>query len=618
MDSRQLAEKILEYVGGKQNVSSVTHCVTRLRIIVKDTKQIKENEIKKLDVIGTNLVGTQFQVILGAKVVEVYKEFEPLTGSVTTEGEREHKKLSSRIIDTFTGIFTPILPAIIGAGLLKGILIFLMFFGLAPTDSDLYQLLNVFSDAVYYFLPMLLAVSTATHFRCNKFVAMAVAGVLLHPGLISMMEGEASIHFLGLPITKASYSSTVLPVILSIWLMAYVEKILGKIIPNIVRTILVPLFTVLIVAPITLIIIGPIGTIVSNLLASNFLAFYMHYGVIAGAVFAGFLPFMVLLGIHNGFTPVMVQSIATYGFEYLMGLNVASNSAQAGATFAVFTKTKNKNFKSLAGTAALNAIIGITEPALYGITTKLKRPLIAVMIGGAVGGAIAGFFGVKATGMGTGPIAGIPLFLTSTFLYFVISCTAAFVIAFVMTCVLGFEDVPDDEYSEVTERENTDSKEPDILRDQEICSPVNGATLKLEEVADAVFSSKMIGDGIAVIPASGEVYAPFDGVVVSTVDSKHAIGLMSENGCEVLIHVGLNTVELQGKGFEYQAKMGDAVKKGDLLIIFDIKMLKEAGYDLTTPVLVANTAQYKAVNSIKNSEHAQSVKAGDALLNAVI
>lgn len=448
MDNRQMAEKILQYVGGRENVSGVTHCITRLRIVVKDTQVIQEEEIKKLKVVGTNLVGTQFQVIIGPKVAELFKEFEALAGQgqqQAADGAAPKKKLVNRIVDTFTGIFVPILPAIIGAGLLKGILIFLMFFGLAPTDSDLYQLLSIFSDAAYYFLPMLLAVSTATHFQCNRFVAMAIAGVLLHPNLAAMMGQDAAIHFLGITVTKTSYSSTVLPIILSIWLMSYVEKGLARVVPNILRTILVPLLTVLIVAPITLVAIGPVGTIVSNVLAGNFLEFYMHYGVVAGAVFAGCLPLMVLLGIHNGFTPVMVQSLATYGFEYLMGLNVASNSAQAGATFAVFLRTKNRGFKSLAGTAALNAVIGITEPALYGITTKLKRPLIAVMIGGAAGGGIAGFFGVKATGMGTGPIAGIPLFLTDTFLYFVISCVVAFVLAFVLTMVLGFEDIPEGE-----------------------------------------------------------------------------------------------------------------------------------------------------------------------------
>lgn len=607
MNNKELAEKILEFIGGAANVDAVTHCVTRLRITIKDKTLPKNKEISSLKgVMGINLVGNQYQVIIGPKVADIYKEFEPLVDKATSQNSKKKKKIGSIIIDTFTGIFTPILPAIIGAGLLKGILIFLMFFELASTDSDLYRLLSVFSDAVYYFLPMLLAVSTATHFKCNKYVALAIAGVLVHPDLVSMMAGEEAIHLFGITVTKASYGSSVLPIILSIWLMSYIERFLAKAVPQILRTILVPLLTILIVAPITLIVIGPIGTIISNGLATNFLAFYQNYGMIAGAIFSGFLPLMILLGIHNGFTPVMVQSLSSFGVDYLMGLNVASNSAQAGATLAVFTKTKNKNFKSLAGTAAFNAIIGITEPALYGITTKLKKPLIAVMIGGSIGGGIAGFFGVTATGMGTGPIAGIPLFLTDTFIYFAISCIVSFIVAFILTLVIGFEDVPSDEYEDENQINFKESKS----KDTEIKSPLEGKIIDLENVNDNVFSAKMMGDGIAVLPTSGKVYAPFDGKVVMTFPSGHAVGLVNEDGCEVLIHVGLNTVQLNGEGFTYHINQNDAIKQGDLLMEFDKDMIQEKGYDITTPIIITNTDSY---NDIQKTTK-QNIKNGQTLI----
>lgn len=607
MNNKELAEKILELIGGAANVDAVTHCVTRLRITIKDKTLPKNKEISSLKgVMGINLVGNQYQVIIGPKVADIYKEFEPLVDKATSQNSKKKKKIGSIIIDTFTGIFTPILPAIIGAGLLKGILIFLMFFELASTDSDLYRLLSVFSDAVYYFLPMLLAVSTATHFKCNKYVALAIAGVLVHPDLVSMMAGEEAIHLFGITVTKASYGSSVLPIILSIWLMSYIERFLAKAVPQILRTILVPLLTILIVAPITLIVIGPIGTIISNGLATNFLAFYQNYGMIAGAIFSGFLPLMILLGIHNGFTPVMVQSLSSFGVDYLMGLNVASNSAQAGATLAVFTKTKNKNFKSLAGTAAFNAIIGITEPALYGITTKLKKPLIAVMIGGSIGGGIAGFFGVTATGMGTGPIAGIPLFLTDTFIYFAISCIVSFIVAFILTLVIGFEDVPSDEYEDENQINFKESKS----KDTEIKSPLEGKIIDLENVNDNVFSAKMMGDGIAVLPTSGKVYAPFDGKVVMTFPSGHAVGLVNEDGCEVLIHVGLNTVQLNGEGFTYHINQNDAIKQGDLLMEFDKDMIQEKGYDITTPIIITNTDSY---NDIQKTTK-QNIKNGQTLI----
>lgn len=451
MTNKELAAQILDLIGGKENVSSVTHCITRLRVIAKNVSIIKGEEIKKLPgVMGINLVGEQYQVILGGKVTDVYKEFVALVGEAAAQEKApavdapaQKKKPLNIVMDTLTGIFVPILPAMIGAGLIKGILLFLMFSGLVDTASTLYRFMMIFSDAIYYFLPILLACSTAEHFKCNKYVAMAIGGILVHPDLISLLAGEETVKLLGIPVTSTSYSSSVIPIVLAIIFMSYVEKFLRKYIPSILRTILVPVLTILITAPVTLWVLGPIGGIISNAIATHFLAFYLRYGVIAGAIFSACLPLMILAGIHNGFTPIMMQSLSTYGVDYLMGLNVPANSAQAGATFAVFLKTKNKDFKSMAGSCAFSAILGITEPALYGITSKLRRPLIAVVIGGAVGGAIAGFFHVTATGIATGPIIGIPLFLTETFPYFVISCAASFVVAFVATMLIGFEDIPE-------------------------------------------------------------------------------------------------------------------------------------------------------------------------------
>lgn len=601
MTNRELSEKILSLIGGKENVVNVTHCITRLRVIVKDTAIIKRSNITKLSgVMGDNLVGTQYQVILGPKVADVFKEFYAIAGVSEKSGEqvKEKKNVVSVIIDTFTGIFVPIIPAMIGAGLIKGILLFLMFSGLVDTGTDLYKLLSVFSDAIYYFLPILLACSTAEHFKCNKFVAMAIAGILVHPDLIAMMEGEKIIKLLGITVTKTSYVSSVVPIVLSIIFMSYVEKLLAKYIPRILRTIAVPVLTILITAPVTLWVLGPIGSIISNVIASNFLEFYMNFGVIAGALFGGLFPLLVLLGIHNGFTPVMVQSIATYGKEYLMGLNVSSNSAQAGATFAVFLKTKNRNFKQLAGSSAFSAILGITEPALYGVTAKLKKPLIAVCIGGGVGGAIAGFFHVSATGMGTGPIIGIPLFFTDTFIYFVISCVVSFVVAFVLVHIIGFEDIPEEQEEE---EEETEHRTVEVKRaEEDIFCPVEGTIVPLENVKDEVFASKMMGDGIAIEPSAGKVYAPFAGEVAALFPTGHAVGIRSTNGCEILIHVGLNTVELEGAPFQIKVKQGDKVTKGQILLEFDMEAIKTAGYDLITPVIVSNTPDYAEIIKTDN------------------
>ncbi len=610
LSNKQLAERILELVGGKENVMGVTHCITRLRIVVKDLAAVKDAEIKKLGVVGTNTVGNQFQVIIGPKVADVFKEFEPLVGKPGNSSEGTEKKpVLSRVIDTFTGIFVPILPAIIGAGLLKGILLFCMFFGLVSTDSDMYKLLSIFNDAAFYFLPMLLAVSTATHFKCNKFIAMCVAGILLHPDLVTMMGGENVIHFFGVPVMKASYGSSVLPIILSVFIMSYVERFFAKVVPSILRTLFVPLFTVFVTGFIALTVVGPAGNVISSLLASNFLNFYQHYGWIAGALFSGFLPLMVMLGIHNGFSPIQIQSISTTGFDYLMGLNVASNAAQAGATLAVATMTKNKDFRTISSTAAVNAMIGITEPALYGVTSKLKKPLIVVMIAGAIGGGIAGFFHVTATGVGTGPLAGMPLFFTDTFLYYVISCLVSFVLAFIGVRLVGFEDIPEEE-SAGSNEETAVPEDGSRVVPEEIYAPITGRVIPLENVEDTVFSSKMMGDGVAIEPEEGRVYAPFDGEVSATVDSRHAIGMTGKSGCEILIHVGLNTVELNGEGFQYHVAMGDSVKKGDLLLEFDINGLREKGYSFITPVIVANSGSYSSLRAETNGR----VKSGDALI----
>lgn len=624
MTNKELAVKILELVGGKDNISACTHCITRLRLTINDFGKIKEEEIKKLPgVMGTNTVKTQFQIILGPKVADVFFEFEPLVGLKKGEEEpKEKKKLVSVILDTFTGIFTPILPAIIGAGLLKGILLGLMFAGAISTDGDAFKLLMVFTDAAYYFLPMLLAASTATHFKCNRYVAMAIAGIMIHPDMVTMLTDGTTHHLLGLPITSTTYGSTVLPIILTILAMSYIEKFFAKAVPSILRTILVPLLTLLVTGSLGLLVLGPIGSIVSNAIASNFLTFYVNYGVIAGAIFSGLLPFMILLGIHNGFTPVMVQCLATYNVEYLMGLNVTSNSAQAGATFAVFLKTKNKDFKALAGTATLNAILGITEPALYGITSKLKRPLIGVCIGGAVGGAIAGLFHVSATGIATGPIIGIPLFLTDTFIWFVVSCMVSFVIAFAFVMVTGFEDVPEGEYDEgfqsveKSKQKSIESGEEEetIADNITIASPLTGKTVKMEDVKDNVFASKMMGDGIAVEPVEGIVYAPFDGNISVLFDTKHCVGIHGDNGCDILIHVGIDTVQLEGKYYEYHVEKDQKVKKGDILLEFDIDKIKAAGYDVTTPIIIVNTDNYTTMEMTTQA----NVEKGELLLTATV
>jgi len=626
MEHTKLAKDILDLVGGEKNVKSAVHCMTRLRLTLYDNALANRAKLEKINgVMGTNIAGGQFQVILGNKVSHIHKEFVELLGGegqqVQSGGSVEKKKIVDRFLDTISGIFAPILPAIIGAGLLKGIIISLTFMNAVSTKSDMYQLLTVFSDAAFYFLPILLAFSAAKRFQCNQYVAGALAGVLVHPSLVAIMNKGIYMHFLGLPIKPSSYASSVLPIILGVWLMSYVEKGLIKVVPQVLRTILVPLLTLLITAPVVLVALGPVGTLIGNGLGAGFIYLYSKFGILAGVLLGGFYPFIVLTGMHIGLMPVMLQSLSKYGVDYIMGIGVASNSAQAGATLAIYLKTKNTDFKAVAGSAALNATIGITEPALFGVTSKLKRPLIAVAIAGALGGGIMGAFKVGATGLGTGPLAGIPLFFGATFIYYVIGCVVSYVVAFILTSIIGFEDIPVDvqeaadefDQKEMENRVANDVKPNHMNKNQEVYSPIHGKTFKLTDVNDAVFSKEMMGKGIAIEPVSGRAVSPVNGVVATIFNTKHAIGIIADDGAEILIHIGIDTVQLGGKYFTSYIKEGDKVKVGDLLVEFDIDKINEAGYQTVTPIIVTNTAKYTDIATTGS----ETVKEGDPLLSLI-
>ncbi|MED1189081.1 beta-glucoside-specific PTS transporter subunit IIABC [Bacillus paralicheniformis] len=621
MEYTNLAKNILELLGGEKNVKSVTHCVTRLRLTLSDNSLANRDKLKQTNgVLGINIAGGQFQVILGHKVSDVYEEFVKLIEcdkQFTEENNSEEKKkVLDRFFDTISSIFAPVLPAIIGAALLKGILV-LLTMGLVSTTSDMYELLNIFSDASFYFLPILLAFSAAKRFNCNQYIAGALAGILIHPTLVDIMSKGTYMHFFNIPIKPVSYASSVIPIILGVLFMSYVEKGIVHIIPKVFRTILVPVFTLLIVAPVVLVALGPAGTLIGNAIGAGFIYLYLKFGIIAGILLGGFYPFIVITGVHIGFMPVMLQSLSKYGIDYIMAIIVASNTAQAGATLAIYLKTKNKGFKAVAGAAGLNAVIGITEPALFGVTAKLRRPLIAVAIAGAIGGGIMGAFNVGATGVGTGPLAGIPLFLGTTLIYWIIGCLVSFVAAFVLTFIIDFKDIPNeegvaDDGTLYTSGEEIASNPPQatVKGMEDIFSPITGKIVKLTEVNDPTFSQEIMGKGIAIEPQVGRVVSPVNGVVTTLFKTKHAIGLVRDDGVEVLIHVGLDTVNLNGKYFSSHIQQGDRVKVGDLLVEFDIGKIKKVGYPTITPIIITNTSKYLNIEGVEE----ETVKEGDSLL----
>lgn len=616
MNDKQLAENILSLSGGNSNITGVTHCMTRLRLSVSDNSIVNTGELEKLPgVLGVNQVGSnQLQIILGGKVKGVHEAFVPLVDVQNdNQGSSEPEKktnLFNRFLETVSGIFSPVLPVIIGAGLVKGLLFASMFAGIVQADSQLFSFLNVFSDAGFYFLPIFLAYSAGIKFKCNPYLAAMLAAIMLHPDLVKMMSDSSNLSFLGIPIVSVSYGSSVIPIIFGVLFMSYVERYVTKFLPAILRTVFVPLLTILITAPIVLATIGPVGKIVGDAIGSGIISLYMSpFRIVAGALVGGFMPFLVMTGMHNGLGPIMLQTISRYGVDYILALQVASNSAQAGSAWAVFFRTKNKEFKQLVQAAAFSATLGITEPALFGIHLKLKKTLVPVVIGGAVGGAIAAYFKVTSLGVATGPLIGIPLFIGDTFVWYVVSFVASFIVAFILTNVMGFEDVPVEELSAPIQT----SEMVDVALDQEIFSPLSGEIIQLENVNDQVFSQKMMGDGIAIKPIMGKVVAPFDGVVEVAFETKHAIGLKSYDGCELLIHVGLDTVELDGIGYTMHVKKGDTVSTGDLMLEFDIDSIQSAGYDTTTLIIVTNTPQYEAIEKTNNNHE----NIGDKLMKLV-
>jgi PTS system beta-glucosides-specific IIC component len=604
VDYKNVAKQILEKVGGDSNIESLTHCATRLRFNLKNESKAQTDAIKKIPgVIGVVANGGQYQVIIGSDVSNVYKPLVEMAaikeGSVKGEAD-ENKKLLDKLIDTMSGIFTPILPAITAAGMIKAILAVLVAFKVVPNTSQVYQILNFMADAAFYFLPILLASSAAKKFKCNPYLAMMLGGILIHPTFISMVNtsketGEA-IRFLGLPITNAGYASSVLPIILIVWFMSYIEPIADRVSPKSIKFFSKPLITILITGIVGLIVIGPIGYIISNFIAAGVHLLDSYASWLVPVLVGTFTPLLVMTGTHYGLIPIGINNRMTLGFDTLIypGM-LGSNVAQGGAALAVAFKSKKAEVKQLASSAGLTAVFGITEPALYGVNLRFKTPLYAAMIGGGIGGLFMGIFRVKNYSGGSPGFLTLPSYIggdtLSSFYFACIGAAISVVIAFVISFVLykeaeEIEEINDLQQAQTNQRER---------QTEMLLAPIEGEVVSLKEVNDPTFSEEILGKGAAIIPVGNQVVSPVDGVIASIFDSKHAIAIESEAGAEILIHVGLDTVKLAGKHFETFKKVGDTVKKGDLILKFDGQQIKEAGFDLITPIIITNHEHYQSV-----------------------
>lgn len=625
MNYKELAEIILKNVGGEDNIKSFTHCATRLRFVLKDESSANGKALKaQKGIMGVVSSGGQYQVVIGSDVPNVYRELKALVsfeGGETGGDSREDGKSGFvKVLETISGIFTPIIPAITGAGILKAVMALFSIFGLIDKSSKTYEILTVFADSAFYFLPFLLAYSSAKKFRCSTVLALSVAGILLHPSFGAMLkEGGAS--FIGIPVISATYSSSVIPIILSVWFMSYVEPIADKISPKAIKFFTKPLITLVVTGAAVILALGPLGAIVGDYIAKgiDFLDRYASW--LVPTVIGVFNPFLVMTGTHYGLIPIGINNIATAGFDTIVGPGMlGSNIAQGGAAFAVALKTKNKEFKQLASSAGITAVCGITEPAMYGVNLKLRKPLIPVMIAGGVSGLFMGFMGVGRYTTGSPGLLALPGYIgTDGFLNIlnaVIGCAIAFAIGFAGTFLIGFEDIPAEDANEAAE---TDAAKPETKAEPvsskgeiTVFSPVSGETVNIKKVPDPTFAEEILGKGAAIIPSEGVITAPDDGKIENIPESGHAVAMVLKNEAEVLIHVGIDTVKLGGKHFKVLAKNGDSVKKGQPLIEFDLDAIKKEGYNPITPVIITNSEEYKSIELA-----AEKVRAAEPLLKVI-
>ncbi|HFI0166229.1 TPA: beta-glucoside-specific PTS transporter subunit IIABC [Streptococcus suis] len=601
MKYKNTALAILKAVGGEKNVLRATHCVTRLRLELKDENIVSDERVKSISgVIGIMKKNGQYQIILGNDVANYYKEFTAL-GKFDSDSVQQVKKANvlEQVIEYIAGSMTPLIPAMLGGGMIKVLVIVLPMLGLLKADSQSISFLAFFGDAPYHFMPIFLAYSASQKLKVTPTLAMSVAGILLHPNFVQMVSTGDPLHFLGAPVTPASYGSSVIPILIMVWLMKYIEAVFNKVTPAVTKSFLQPTLVLLVSGFIALVLVGPLGVIVGEGLSQLVEQMHGVAGWLTLAVLGAIMPFIVMTGMHWAFAPIfLAASIATPDVLILPAM-LGSNLAQGAASMAVAFKSKNSNTKQIAFAAGFSALFaGVTEPALYGVTLKYKKPLYAAMIGGGLAGLFVGLTGVKAYLFAVPSLIALPQFIYSEAASNITNAMIAAAISIIVTFILAYFLGIDEETSTV----NLEKVAPGISSRKNVFSPLSGQILPLEKVNDATFSKKMLGDGVAIIPKDGKVYAPFDGAVTSLFPTKHAIGLTSDEGVELLIHFGLETVELKGRGFVSHVSDGEKVEKGQLMLEVDVEMLVAEGYDIVTPVVVTNTQEYLDVLLLSTKE----------------
>lgn len=615
MKYKEFNENIIKYVGGKENIQAVVHCMTRLRFTLKDRNKANTAALKDLDgVIDVVSNNVAYQIIIGTHVVDVYDELIDLLGISDNDKEEVHKVKKNwikAVLDVVSESMTPILEPIICAGLLAAFLSIISLTGLISPNSPTYQIFDALRVSVFYFLPILMAMSSAKRLGASPYLAVALAATILSESI----NGVKGLNLFGIPLPQITYANSFIPILLAVWFMGYVTKFVKRIVPNALQYFMTPLLIMLITLPVTLLIFGPLG----YYLGEGIIAFFNLLMKYVGSWFVMMLysalqPFIVMLGAGNFIMPVVASLISANGYDpaFISSCTI-SDIAVGGSMLGYFLRTRNRKQKQLFGTVTLSAILGVTEPAIYGVFVKYRRPFIAVMIGGGLGGLFAGLTGVKAYSIAWG-LFGLPAYIGKGHFMNLWLMVASVIISFVGAAIAAFLlGVPAEDSAEEVPG-NVENAVASKLQTVSLSSVVKGDLVQLAEVGDAAFSTGAMGKGIGIKPIDDHIHAPIDGKVTAIFPTKHAIGITGSNGIEILIHIGIDTVELEGKYFALQVKEGETVSQGDVLAVVDFSKVVEAGYDPTVMVIITNTNDFLDVIPSVN----QIVTDKDQMLNVVL
>lgn len=651
----ELAKEIVRNVGGKENVISLTHCITRLRFKLKDEGIANDDVLKKMSGVVTVMKsGGQYQVVIGNHVPEVYADVLPLVGlsedsAKAAEGEQKKENLFNRAIDVISGIFQPILGIMAACGMVKGLNALFVALGWYTDTCGGYLVLNAIGDGLFNFLPLFLGYTAAKKFNLKPMIGLVIGAIMCYPGIQlsafeaagdplytlfadTMFESPVYTEFFGIPLISMNYTGTVIPVIFVVYFASKCEKLFSRFIPDLVKFFFVPMLTLLVTLPIGFLVIGPVATFSSNIIADFVISIRDFSPMIAGAIVGLTWQILVIFGLHWGFIPVYINNILTNGYDNVMMPFFACTFATSAVVLAIFFKTKDRKLKEMCLPNFISGIFGVTEPAIYGITLPLKKPFIISCIAGMIGGGFYGAFNFRKFSMGGMGIFEFPAMIEpdggmgNLYIAFA-GAILSMVIGFILTMIIYKDktDVATESTMFAADSSDraeggtdvalpeTDEKGEGLVKKIEIANPVKGTVVRQEDMADEAFASGVLGKGVAIRPEEGKVYAPADGEISVLFPTFHAIGIHTEEGADLLIHIGLNTVQLEGKGFTPKIRQGDKIKKGQLIMEFDKELIEKAGFSTETPVLVSNADDYADVVARKGDEKA----AGEELLTVI-